>query len=1022
MITNYSRPQLLIRQILEKLEVSTLPGLNALVFGAQFDLNRVTNAEEFAEMQGVAVDIPNSSSTVQLVPFENYQPGSSITDDYTRLYGKDLEAILVKYGFCGVNTNDTDTSDEAQDLSGVTFSMLSVQEPNKIIARDTSGSPIILETDSTNTTLDPSLKGRPVQSGDTVYVTYKGDIVKRKVISLERALVEPGTNEINNGNLNPTLTFGATVPVVTSSATGTVTASFAPSNVDLKSYLSSGVRYNGEFSERFTIRVTTPTGKGADNVGRATMTSSSGVYSGANIVITGQAGVSDFILDPSASGIPGLTITADKGVNDGDGLFLGDTISVTASLDYLRLDNDNFKIVGDYAYDTDDTLIFEVLSTSTDVNSPYAGSVLRVTDTAGKMQAVNVTLQQDGALDQAEYVVLDNTGLSFRLQNIINNLAGYQKSLRVGDVYTLDLTVGLASGPRSVVLLNGIAGNTVGRTNSVDDLEIDCVEFRCQYSGFIPSYRNNSELQWSADSRPLVDGSGNANFGVNVYTGLKISRSDRSPAHRWVKVASGTRNSKLFTHFKAYVPAFENEAIDWSDSLTSIAYGTSYTKYGKVDVENPLAFGLSLALSGANGRGVFIGRIESNDQAGFEKVLDKAEKNTNIYALCPLTDDYSTQKAVMAHVKAMSTEAKKRWRRAYIGTNSPTSYASIGPDPVTDMRSQATVSEYLGANTRVVDEAGVFLDKEIRAGDLFRTNYRLGADGTEIYDEYKVASVVTNEELILASGPSTGTNVTRDYEIHKSDSAANIIDYVAERSEKFSSRRIVNIWVDKPIYKSVDHGSVALSNFYVAAEIAGLRSAVQPQQGLTNTEVTSVSSAPSMYTKYTEDNLDSIAEQGTWIITQDYEDGDIYIRHQLTTDSDNGSMYYEDSVGTNLDEISYAVNSVLFKYIGKRNATAGTVQEIYNEVFALLFSRTKAAPEVIIGPALLGFSGLTVAIDDTYKDRVNIDVSLELPLPLNSIVVTLRAYASFNEGEAVQETAVSADVNGRLYDVSTLSA
>ena len=172
-----------------------------------------------------------------------------------------------------------------------------------------------------------------------------------------------------------------------------------------------------------------------------------------------------------------------------------------------------------------------------------------------------------------------------------------------------------------------------------------------------------------------------------------------------------------------------------------------------------------------------------------------------------------------------------------------------------------------------------------------------------------------------------------------------------------------------------------------------------------------------MYTKFTEDQLDDIAEAGVWVVTQDYEDGSVYIRHQLTTDSNNGNMYYEDSVGTNLDEISYAVNNVLYGYIGKRNATQGTVQEIYNDVFGLLFERTTADAEVIVGPALLGFTNLEVKIDADYKDRVNVSVSLELPLPLNSIVVTLRAYASYNEGEALQEVAADTDAAGRLYNV-----
>jgi hypothetical protein len=212
--------------------------------------------------------------------------------------------------------------------------------------------------------------------------------------------------------------------------------------------------------------------------------------------------------------------------------------------------------------------------------------------------------------------------------------------------------------------------------------------------------------------------------------------------------------------------------------------------------------------------------------------------------------------------------------------------------------------------------------------------------------------------------------------------------------------------------------TIKLPNFYIAAELAGLRSAVQPQQGLTNTQVESISAAPSMYTKYNEKSLNDIAEQGTWIITQDYEGGDIYIRHQLTTDSKNGSLYYEDSVGVNIDEISYAINNILFKYIGKRNANAKTVTQVYNDVFTILFERTRVSPDIEIGPALLGFNSLTVGIDKVQKDRINVDVNLDVPLPLNSIVVNLRAYASFNEASATQSEAVAADGVGRLLDVS----
>ena len=61
MIKNYSRPQLLIKQVLDQIEDAYAPGMNALIVGPQYDLNRVNNEDEFAEMLGSAVALPQQA-------------------------------------------------------------------------------------------------------------------------------------------------------------------------------------------------------------------------------------------------------------------------------------------------------------------------------------------------------------------------------------------------------------------------------------------------------------------------------------------------------------------------------------------------------------------------------------------------------------------------------------------------------------------------------------------------------------------------------------------------------------------------------------------------------------------------------------------------------------------------------------------------------------------------------------------------------------------------------------------------
>mgnify|MGYP001557956192 CR=1 FL=1 len=52
-----------------------------------------------------------------------------------------------------------------------------------------------------------------------------------------------------------------------------------------------------------------------------------------------------------------------------------------------------------------------------------------------------------------------------------------------------------------------------------------------------------------------------------------------------------------------------------------------------------------------------------------------------------------------------------------------------------------------------------------------------------------------------------------------------------------------------------------------------------------------------MYLKYRQTDLDNIAAHGTFIITQSSNTGAVFIRHQLTTETSKGSLYYEDNAG-----------------------------------------------------------------------------------------------------------------------------
>lgn len=223
------------------------------------------------------------------------------------------------------------------------------------------------------------------------------------------------------------------------------------------------------------------------------------------------------------------------------------------------------------------------------------------------------------------------------------------------------------------------------------------------------------------------------------------------------------------------------------------------------------------------------------------------------------------------------------------------------------------------------------------------------------------------------------------------------IDNLIAAAKDLSSDRAICIWCDSP--KQIvtnDEGKLEeteLDPIYVTAGIVGIRAAALPQQGLSMQELGFVSSAPLMYTKYDNADLNKIASYGILIVTQDGDEEDVYIRHQLTTETDKGVMYYEDSVGVNIDNISYQVKDIIRGYVGKRNITPATLVEIKNRYYGLLAGLTVAPLGQIIGPQInkIVEGSVKVSIDPYMKDRVILQATVEIPLPLNSLIVYLNS-------------------------------
>jgi hypothetical protein len=293
----------------------------------------------------------------------------------------------------------------------------------------------------------------------------------------------------------------------------------------------------------------------------------------------------------------------------------------------------------------------------------------------------------------------------------------------------------------------------------------------------------------------------------------------------------------------------------------------------------------------------------------------------------------------------------------------------------------------------VTSPNATFITENVQAGMMFRTQFGTDSWGNSTYTEYVIADVTEQDQLLLVTGPSAPISPAVNFQIWGAATGTAQATWAGNVSNASQDRRVCNVWCDSPQNTDINGNLFTVPNYYLAAEIAGLRSVQPVQQGMTRSILQySVSSCPLMYANYQDSDLDIAAANGTWIVTQDYADGPVFVRHQLTTESNNGVLYYEDSVGVSLDAIAYDHFAMLDPYIGQRNANLENLEEIETGVRNLLDSYTQAIPGYEeLGPIIEGWENLRIWIPANALNTINISEQLEFPEPINVINLTLQA-------------------------------
>lgn len=881
--------------------------------------------------------------TVEQVPFDS----GSFTLPYTVSYDGGFVPLSSTAQVDLTSVSLTGTGMRAVLADGIAFTVPSVANPSVIKITDA-----LLSGFDQTLQLPESFRGRGMQVGDSVSVVYSnGNPMVRKVTGLIGVDVPSsfGSNddltdkqvriEPTSAQTNATSAISGS-PVLPTSVASVVLDS--PDSVDALALMNAGAKVDNKLGDTFYFTVTQA---GAPGTCAIDMSSASGKFKASNVVSTDDSGKYKFT-DVGISGF-GFTLTAASGITS---LPVGTTFAMTVLWKHTAITPANFAAGGTYTGAKDTTLIVEVQRTTSATTVE-----LKIWDTVGVMTT--------RVLSATSGVPLQVPGLGITL-----TLSSFGNTLANGMVAGDSVTLGCKAQSNSTTafdkaILDGTAVD-IGAVTTTTDVPVTVATFE-EYTGVIDAVSSQSSELWVANED-----------GIKVNGPLALYVPGRTAPYDYVAFATGY--GTLSASYRALLQPASNEGLIplYSDADIEMNLGT-------IDPDNDIAYGASLMLQGATNIGVFALRTGGSTLEDFQAAFKQAETNDQAYLFVPLSDDLEIQEFVRDHCVDASQPDVKLFRRAYAATEPPTSFVHMSKDAVGNTLT-CSINGVGGVYDTLVTTDNVdFVASSVVAGDLVQI-----AGGSTLY---KIAKVVSGTELKLETPyPIQVSNAVMA--IIKTDSSDSQVTYVVDRSTALANRRICNVWT----YGFKIDGTPT-KNMYMAAYLAGVRAFEVPQQGLTRLELPANFTCEGIMSKFTKKQLDTIAANGTFVITQDAQDKPAYVREQLTTDSDNGNIYAQDSINVVADYVSKRIVTRCEPYLGRFNATEEAVQRIEFDVTEELeeLKRTSTVnPDA--GPTIINYDRLTVAVDPIQTNQINVSVRIQVPTPIGSIYVTLTFTETLN--------------------------
>jgi hypothetical protein len=932
---SYVLPQVLVFQEFAEANAATAQPLLACIVGEQYDLHRYSDADEKPGIKVTNAYDPNSE---ECFVWPGRAAGGVVDQDYTKVF---IDDALLQY-----------FNDPVGSGSSITY-----VTPGKNRIRAASK---VFQTANGYTRSAELL--RDVKIGDVIKivasacgdpVTFWSQIVGL-VADVVPAIVAAATSDIDNQ--------AATILAASFAQTGGIT-----NLVDIAS--ASGTAYDGladgNPEETYTVEVIGASVGGDATTAILKVTSASGNDD--------QAAVTPAAFSsPTAIGTRGLTVTWDD---------------VSGSSSSGEADPTDFRIGQKWTITVSQVYNPPALASggtySGIQNTTYVAEVSRGGLFAGVEKPLVLVTTTTG-IDVSGPTQVTGSGVDVPVGTLGATINFVGAALNKGDKFYVGVTAAAPGAVRTLLLANNLSDSLRGicevvgsssssssSSGSPPDLDVTLfIKSDIQ----VPHLRTGLIENWSQSVTELCMQAGITAFNSEWASGGAL-------------VALPVMAGAVYVEHRDRV-ATACATVGTVAEVTNVA-----SILGVVHPDNPLAYGVYKALLNSNGQEVkyvgVCGQTYELDLEDWLEALDKLVGRDDVYQVVALTQELNIHQAVLALCDAQSTAEKGRWKIGWMNlaasevigiytalpSGSPV-LATITDDPDTS-GTQYTIVEVTN---------GEFITQGVRAGDMVRALYTSDGMGGIAYSEFVVDAVINEESLRLLTGPAAAVNTPSKIEIWRTLTKTELAAEQATKPGLFSSRRAYLVWPDQ-----LSDSGMTVKGYFLCAALAGLRSGVLPQQGLTNVEIIGFDDLSRVDPFFSANQLDTLAASGYWIVIQDNNDGSVYTRHQLSTGNQDSLFEKEQNITTNLDEISMLFLARMKQFIGRGNVTPAMIDIIRGEILAQVASLKNTITVARLGPQVIDAEILELRVHPTLRDRVLARIALELPFPLNNIELHLIA-------------------------------